>query len=241
MAWLRDPGVQRIVFAKNCAAKIRPKILMEAASAYGKELEFIQTNSSPRTLLQGKGYGEGDMIRQALEKSDILRSADDFCKITGKLYAPGSETIFQGEIEAEVYLSTMDSSRKAVSLRRLMAPLYRSVDGGNALAFLRRRGRIPWGMIAASPAGWIDTRFYRVRRDFYRECLLNSYRRVQDALGYTLENAFFDDLKKQPVRMIKQPPIIIGTSGTLGTTAGEYSIEIRQEAHELASKLLVSS
>jgi len=239
LAWLRDPRFSRIVLAKNCKFPIRTGILEKVAAAYGKELEILQVSDSPKTCLQGKGYGEGDLIRQALEKSEILRTSNDFFKITGKLYALKSEAIFNGEGEGEFYLSSSNPKNTSAVTRRVIAPLYGSSEGCRILAFLRRWLRIPWGLVAACPSGWIDTRFYRVRRDFYLETLLRSHERVQDALGYTLENAFFDDLQNKSVRFIAQQPIIIGTSGTLGTTAGAYSTEIQQEARVLAKRLIL--
>jgi hypothetical protein len=89
--------------------------------------------------------------------------------------------------------------------------------------------------------GRVDTRIYRVRRTFYQENLLNAYRRVHDSLGYTLEAVFYDELGNLPaIHFIRPEPIILGTSGTLGTTAGVYSTQIQEESRELTSKLLVS-
>ena len=238
LAWLKDPFFSHIVFVKNCSVKIHAEILREAAFSYGKELEFIQVTSTPRTILQGKGYGEGNLIRKALEKSEFLWQSDDFFKITGKLYSPGVQSLFTREGIGEFFLSFPPETCEIGLLRKLFSPLYQS-EGGSALLGLLRRGcRVPWGMIAAIPSGWIDTRFYRVNRNFYLKALRRSHRRVQDQLGYTLEAAIHDDLKAHPsVRMIQQPPIILGTSGTLGTTAGEYTAELREEARKLAERL----
>jgi len=239
IAWLRDSSIQQIVFAKNCGLQIRSKLLKEVASSYGKELEFIQVQSSVRTVYQGKGFGEGDIINQALRQSEILRVAEDFIKITGKLYAPASENIFSGKAPGEFYLGFNESAENVPWSRSLITTLYKNPRGANFLGFLRRGVRVPWGMIAATPSGWIDTRFYRVTRNLYMESLLHSHERVQDSLGYTLENAFHDDLGyMQGIRMIQATPIIIGTSGTLGTTAAEFAPEIRMEAKELAGRLI---
>jgi hypothetical protein len=86
----------------------------------------------------------------------------------------------------------------------------------------------------------VDTRLYRVNKAFYLSSLGQSYRRVQDGLGYTLERAFHDDLMghSSSVRMLEISLPIIGTSGSLGTTAGEFSEEVRLEARELAQRLV---
>lgn len=240
VAWLRNPAVERIVFAKNCPLVIRTRVLTDAAARYGKELEFVQTHSSPRTLLQGKGYGEGDLISQALKMSGILRQSRDFVKITGKLYCSGIEDFFSadGEGEGKFFVSTL-SPGSVNPVRKLVAPLYRHPGGSASLAFLKRI-RIPWGLIAAIPGGLVDTRLYRVNRKFYETVLLGVHERVQDALGYNLEMVFHDDLlgHRDRIRTIPTSPAIIGISGSLGTTAGSYPPEILEEARELASALI---
>ena len=242
LAWLKDPAINQVVFTKNCTAQIRPKILIEAAADYGKELEFIQTDSSPRTLLQGKGYGEGDIIRQVLEKSTFLRDAEEFLKVTGKLYAPNAEHFFPGAGDGEFLLSSGEDLTSPEYWRRsMLGPCYQNETACSLFGFLRRNLRIPWGLLAAPVIGRVDTRIYRVRRTFYQENLLNAYRRVNDSLGYTLEAVFYDELGNLPaIHFIRPEPIILGTSGTLGTTAGVYSTQIQEESRELTSKLLVS-
>jgi len=239
VAWLRDPRVGRIVFAKNCGVKISREALLRKASDYGKDLEYLQVSNSMRTITQGKGYGEGDLIRQALGKSEILRSSDDFIKVTGKLYSPRLVDFDVSGKLAVFYRGDVGQSSNAGWIRRKVAPAYRSEMGSRALAFMRRRMRVPWGLVGAVPQGWIDTRFYRVRREFYLDTLIRSHQRVHDALGYTLENAVFDDLNPHDVRLIQSPPVILGTSGTLGTTAGKYDREIQDEAEELAGRLIL--
>lgn len=242
LAWLHDPSIRRIVFAKNCAVAIRPEVLVEVSAHYGKELEFVQSTASPRTLIQGKGYGEGDIIRQALEQSRFLRESEEFLKITGKLYAPHSAQHFRGEGNGDFLFTRREAFGTELWRRTLLDPLYQSEAGCALLGFLRRNLRVPWGIVAAPQADWIDTRIYRVRRAFYQANLLNSYRRVNDSLGYTLEAAFHDDLREQSgLRLIHEVPIILGTSGTLGTTDGSYDLGISEAAVELARKLLASA
>ncbi|MCE9587149.1 MAG: hypothetical protein K8R57_02420 [Verrucomicrobia bacterium] len=239
LAWLGDPSTEKVVFAKNCSARIRSEVLVATARNYGKELEFVQVDSSKRTVIQGKGYGEGDLIRQALEKSDLLKGADDFIKVTGKLFCPGTGGIFSGEGEGEFFVSRHVPKEDFMAIRRMLSPLYKSQRGSRALGFLKRRMRIPWGLVASAPGALVDTRLYRVNKAFYLSSLGQSYRRVQDGLGYTLERAFHDDLmgRSSSVRMLEISPAIIGTSGSMGTTAGEISEAIRMEARELALRL----
>lgn len=239
IAWLEDPLCQRIVFAKNCSTRVNQEVLEKAATAYGKELEYLEVSASSKTVVQGKGYGEGDLIRQAVGQSLFLREAEDFIKVTGKLYVPHAAQLFTREGEGEFLLNS--ENRKAGNRWHddLLASMYQNEAGCSLLGFLRRRLRIPWGLVSAPVKRWIDTRIYRVRRDFYQRVLVNSHRRCHDALGYTLEAVLHDDLRNQRgIRLIRQESVILGTSGTLGTTAGEYSPRIKELARELARKLM---
>jgi len=240
LAWCREPWVGSIVLVKNCSAKIRPEVLEHVAASYGKELEFIQVTPSPRTVLQGKGFGEGDMIHQVLEKSETLRRADDFIKVTGKLFCPGADAIFNGQSGGEFFVCRTFDAKDVSLIRKRLSPLYQTERGSVAMAFLKRRVRVPWSWVAAAPSALVDTRLYRVKRDFYSQILNNSFRRVQDALGYTLERAFMDDLRgcDRPVKMLEISPGIIGVSGSVGTRAGEFAEEIRAEARDLAVRLV---
>ena len=108
------------------------------------------------------------------------------------------------------------------------------------MGLLKRRCRIPWVLVAAPAGSLVDTRCYRVSTNFYSEVLLRSHIRVQDALGYTLERAFWDDLSevKTGAALIDGEPMIVGTSGSLGTVVGSFSEEIKLRAQDVCERLL---
>jgi len=237
LAWLKEPVVGKVIFAKNCSLSIRSKVLVQVAGSHGKELEFVQVNSSPRTSIQGKGYGEGDLICQALSKSEVLRASSEFIKVTGKLFMPDAAIVFTGAGDGE-FFDVGRNVGKVFPTRQFLGPVYRSPILGSVMS-AARKCHVPWEWIAAVPSGWIDTRCYRCEIGLYRESLLDSHKRVQDALGYTLENAIFDDLQEsEPIRRIMSAPIIVGVSGTLGTKTGSFSEDIRREASDLTDRLL---
>ncbi len=74
LAWLESADFCQIVFAKNCGTKIQERVLCETAAAFGKELEFLQIPSSKLTARQGKGFGEGEIVGGALERSGLPMS-----------------------------------------------------------------------------------------------------------------------------------------------------------------------
>ena len=237
IAWIRDPGISRIVFAKNCDVPVRSRILAELAEAEGKQLECVQVAPSPRTSVQGKGFGEGDLVRQAIGVSELIRDIGEFVKITGKLHAPGILTRLRGNASGEFFVTRSAALLPSPMVRSL---IYRSEEGSHLMGLLKRRFRIPWALVAAPPGALVDTRCYRVKADFYSEVLLRSHIRVQDALGYTLERAFWDDLSKvnAGATLIEGEPVIVGTSGSLGTVAGSFSEEIKLQARDACERLL---
>jgi hypothetical protein len=225
------------VFAKNCHVPIRSKILVELAESEGKELECVQVNPSPRTSVQGKGFGEGDLVCQAIGVSELIRNSGEFLKITGKLHAPGILKRLQGNASGEFFATRPAGGMQPTALRHR---IYRSEGGSRLMGVLKRRFRIPWALVAAPPGPLVDTRCYRVSTNFYSEVLLHSHIRVQDALGYTLERAFWDDLSETGAGayLIDGEPVIVGTSGSLGTVAGSFSEEIKLEARDVCARLL---
>jgi hypothetical protein len=239
VAWLRDARFGEIVFVKNCALEIRKGVLEKAAKAHGKRLEFLQVSASPRTPMQGKGYGEGDMLGKALEGSAVLAAAESFCKVTGKLFYEPDPLFEMDGREGMFHMERVYPSGRLVGLRRWLGIFYRSRRLAWVLPFLHKRVGVPWSLVAAASDYWVDTRFYRVSRRVYHERLIASHERVHDALGYSLEAVFYDDLRdSSECRFLMKSPIIYGCSGTLGTVAAEFSEDICREAHELAEAVL---
>lgn len=238
IAWMKEPWVKQVVFAKNCKLPVPSRILSGYAAQHGKDLEFVQVSSSPKTVRQGKGYGEGDLILKTLEKSRVLRASHDFIKVTGKLFMPDAQSVFSGDGDGEFFVSETLAAKKMSPLRKSLRPAYSLHPLGRALDMMKRC-RVPWEWIAATPGGWTDTRCYRVGIEFYRKRLLHTHERVRDSLGYPLEAAVFDDLQGSPgIRRIVKTPVIIGVSGTLGQPSGRFSDDVIREASALTEQLL---
>lgn len=70
------------------------------------DIEFISFNNDYQKIIkQGKGYGEGEIISYALKKSKLLKDAEYFTKITGRLFIKNYKTIlsnFQQDILFEL-------------------------------------------------------------------------------------------------------------------------------------------
>jgi hypothetical protein len=239
LAWLESSDFCQIVFAKNCGTKIQSSVLCETAAAFGKELEFLEIPSSKLTARQGKGFGEGEIIGGALERSGLLGKSSYFAKSTGKLFLKNHELLLADKWRARCFRCAAPNRKNPSAWHRLVNKLHQFEAGSRCLADMHRLLRLPWFLIGAHPQCWVDTRFYVCERDFYLANLSRSHRRVQDRLGYSLEAAFYDDLQRvEGVGWIDEMPLVYGTSGTLGTTAAPFAEPVRHRAEALAAELL---
>jgi hypothetical protein len=134
-------------------------------------------NDQEQVRLKGKGYGEGEIIKYALEHSELLATANSFAKCTGKLWVEN----------------------------------YRSCQK----AYNGTAGFSHFGSMAVTA---VDTRFFIVRKEFYRSKLLGSHAECDDLGGKYLENVYCDSLRGMPRKdwMLSTYPNIRGVSGTSG-------------------------
>lgn len=51
----------------------------------GKTIEFLKFEGDEKTSIFGKGYGEGEIIKYAIENSELLKNESCFYKVTGRL------------------------------------------------------------------------------------------------------------------------------------------------------------
>jgi len=238
LSWLSDDRFKKIVMVKNCSTAINVDILKELAEQNGKDFEFLNASESRKAAYRGKGYGEGEIIRFALANSRLLREATHFYKITGKLYCPEVGRYFDDE--ASNYFFVNPKGAPEFWLRRLGAKLYRFEYPNRILGWLRRFG-LPIRLLRAAAPGMIDTRMFRVEKDFYERHLNRSYRRVQDSCHYFIEHAFFDDLQGSSAQLIEKTLPLVGTSGTTDLAAIDYSPEVKQASRNIARRLLTVS
>ncbi len=238
LAWIEDGAFSQIVFAKNCRCPINGNVLRSLGKSKNVGIEYLELSPSRRTATQGKGYGEGEIVRKALERSTFLKSAHSFAKCTGKLFIANHYLLSTKQARGAVFQSCASPSRP--QQRGFLAPFYRSRRCTGLFSWARRRLRIPWNWLAAPFGNRVDTRFYVFERQFYIEHLMDSHLRVEDSLGYPLEAAFGDDLATaKSISRVPATPIVHGTSGTLGTTAAVFSQSIHQKALEITNEIML--
>jgi hypothetical protein len=76
---------------------------------------FYFQNSIEKVKVQGKGYGEGEIIEYALEHSELLKKSKFFIKCTGKLWVENFAEcleVFKGNFRASAYFKNAFSLLK---------------------------------------------------------------------------------------------------------------------------------
>ena len=88
-------GVKKIIVADATGQTLLEEsevLLLNNMEVEIEQIEYLQDN---RLVIQkGKGYGEGALIKYALQKSQLLKNENSFFKCTGKVYCRNFAEIF---------------------------------------------------------------------------------------------------------------------------------------------------
>lgn len=85
LRWRQLNPRSRIVLCDGSGFDLRPHLAGQPALRH--DVEFIGfRNDTALVKAFGKGRGEGEIIKHALQHSSYLAEADEFCKCTGKLW-----------------------------------------------------------------------------------------------------------------------------------------------------------
>lgn len=113
-------GVSRIVLADATGTDLLTQAEVAELATLGTEIEQVSYRQDGGLVSRkGKGYGEGLLIRHALDRSRLLAGERSFFKCTGKLYVRNFAAI-AGMIAAN---RVTDMYWKAMSDEKTMAPL----------------------------------------------------------------------------------------------------------------------
>lgn len=85
--YILKSNFKKIVFCENSNfAYKKINELTDLATNRGKKFEWISfRGNSKRTAIQGKGFGEGEIVEYALKNSKLLQECEYFTKVTGRL------------------------------------------------------------------------------------------------------------------------------------------------------------
>jgi len=85
--WIINTRISRIVVCDNSGFIYDRTSFEELGAAHGTEVEFLSfLGDQQKIKMQGKGYGEGEIIRYALENSQLLQQSTGFFKVTGRVF-----------------------------------------------------------------------------------------------------------------------------------------------------------
>lgn len=87
-------GVERIVIADATGTSLLNQEDVQRLSQMGVMVEQISYFQNEDLIkAKGKGYGEGELIKFALENSTFLKNENNFFKCTGKVYCRNFESV----------------------------------------------------------------------------------------------------------------------------------------------------
>lgn len=84
--YIKQTKIKKIVFCDNSGFKFDYSEIVKIAKKHGKTLEIILYSDNGNASILGKGYGEGKIIKYAIENSTLLQNTPAFYKCTGRLF-----------------------------------------------------------------------------------------------------------------------------------------------------------
>jgi hypothetical protein len=232
IAWIKLTSIDTIVFCENSNTSYDFGKIIEFAKNEGKNLEVLVFNGNQKSQQHGKGYGEGRIIKYALSKSKKLNDNVNFYKITGRLFVLNFEMIRQVytefpnvfKIPAWVVTNEFNNINNDSVIEGLKS----------RIRAIKTRGLIRGLRSYPNPNNNVYTVFYKANVKFFKNNLLNSYKRIHDNWGYCMECAYYDDLLKRErdFSLLLMECQIVGRSGSNGNllTGLDYTDDIKNLA-----------
>lgn len=214
--WSSVTSVKKFVLCDNTAPAFSFGKVIAFFHAKDKELEVLTFQGDRQKVAsQGKGYGEGEIVRHVLHNSRLLRTCDYFFKITGKVFVRNFEQIADAHLNDGVVFET---NNKRIGLTKVAA---------KTLAIGFPNSRFARGMT--------NTCFYKCERAFFERHLLDAYFQVDDLKKNYLERVYYNILCRKWFTEMKMSPALVGISGTSGKSycGLRFSKDTIQEAERL--------
>ncbi|OGC22553.1 hypothetical protein A3J90_06675 [candidate division WOR-1 bacterium RIFOXYC2_FULL_37_10] len=95
ICWMVNTNIKNIIFCENSNFKYDYDFLHDLAQYLNKTLEILVFDGNKGSFVRGKGYGEGEIIKYALDNSKIITQDVSIYKITGRLFIRNFNLIFQ--------------------------------------------------------------------------------------------------------------------------------------------------
>ena len=98
--------ITHVIFCENSGYNYNYDFLYDIAEKYGKSLTVLSfEGNSKMVALKGKGYGEGEIIRFALENDRILFDSQCFYKLTGRLVVENMNNVMKKTKEENAFFA----------------------------------------------------------------------------------------------------------------------------------------
>ena len=182
--WLRVAPGARLVLCDGSGFDFTPAVREQFPQAAIECLAF--QNDIAGVQRQGRGFGEGEIVRHAVQHSSFIAQDQSFAKCTSKLWV-------------ENYAEYMRHWNGHMLFKAVFDDVF-SFSRPTKLAY-------------------IDTRFYVVSVNAYREHFLNAHARISKDTGYGLEESFRDVVREQHLSGVlsRCAPVIEGVGGGTGS------------------------
>ena len=234
LAWINLDSVNTIVLCENSNTSYDFTKIVEFAKNKGKTLEVLVFDGNQESQQYGKGYGEGKIIKHAVNNSKYLNDEVNFYKITGRLFVPEFDKIQYLHAETHNIFKIPAFSPDNDPWAGIDQGDTKTIIGRSrsALRFIyvfltRGRGRGPHNY-----NHHVSTVFYKSNVKFYKKHLINSYKRVNDRKSYAIEHIFYEDLIKKDFSKFLMSFHIVGKGGSTGKLIDgqDYTNDIQELA-----------
>lgn len=123
LSWfITDSPLTRIIVCDNSGYRY-PGSLYELAAAHHKQLELLSFNGDNALVQEyGKGYGEGEIMEFVMTHSVLLREAEGFFKVTGRLRVVNIDKILRRSKASENYFMPVSLFRPRFLVPRAARP-----------------------------------------------------------------------------------------------------------------------
>lgn len=223
ICWIRETKIANIVLCDNSGTDHTFSELASLAEQHHKRLEVLVFRGDHAKIhAQGKGYGEGEIMKYVMENSVFLREDTAFYKVTGRIFIDGFDALHDAHASRSVvfYLPAI--------LKRWKRILLRAAVRNRALSSVFRLFR----------ETFVVTTFYKCTKQYYVDNLLDRFRHVDDRRGYWLEHALMESLLANGFDVFSMRPRFVGMSASTGLLYDDvdYSDEVKNFATLLLSR-----
>ncbi|WP_300563423.1 hypothetical protein [uncultured Acetatifactor sp.] len=132
--------IERIIFCEN-SKSVDKEIysIKKYAEERNKKLEILSFQGDAQMILQkGKGYGEGEILKYAIDNSKLIEKEDYIIKLTGRLTVSNLDKIIKMATKQEMFINKLSIKGKVADTRlyivkkdiyeKVFADIYLEID-----------------------------------------------------------------------------------------------------------------